>query len=434
MREKLVRTSESSRTSGEDGPGLPRRRFMAALGGGVLAASGAASARAQTKPAASNLPPNTPQWMKESGAPILSPPYGVPSKFEKSVVRRPTKLTPTRLSSWSFTPLQDLRGIITPNGLFYERHHNGVPAIDPDQHRLMIHGMVERPLLFTMGELTRFPSVSRICFIECSGNSLTEYTKPADSVQTSHGLVSCAEWTGVPLATLLDAAGVKADARWILAEGADAAAMDRSIPIQKAMDDALVVYAQNGEALRPEQGYPLRLLLPGYEGNMNIKWLRRLEAGPKPWMTREETSKYTDLMPGGQARQFTFVMEAKSVITHPAAGGKAIKPGTQEISGLAWSGRGRITRIDVSTDGGRSWSPARLDEPVLSHCLTRFSLPWKWDGRPAALASRAIDESGYVQPTREQLIAVRGKNSVYHYNAIAVWNIGPNGEASNAYA
>lgn len=418
------------------GPSVGRRQLLAGLGAGgaAMAFGRAASAQQAAGGASKNLPPHTPEWMQQQGEPILSPPYGMPSKFESDVVRRPTDLTPTTTASWSFTPLQDLHGIITPNGLVFERHHAGVPSIDPDAHRLMIHGLVRRPLMLTMDQLMRFPSVSRIYFLECSGNSLTEYTKPAATVQTTHGLLSCCEWTGVPLSTLLQEVGLRPDANWVLAEGADAAAMTRSIPISKAMDDALIVYAQNGEALRPEQGYPVRLLLPGYEGNMSIKWLRRLKLGRDPWMTREETSKYTDLMPDGRSRQFTFVMEAKSVITNPSGGMHLKEPGFHEISGLAWSGRGRITRVDVTLDGGRSWSPARLDEPVLPKCLTRFRFPWRTEAGPALLASRAIDETGYVQPTRAQLFDVRGTNYVYHYNAIHAWRIGKDGEVTNAYA
>jgi sulfane dehydrogenase subunit SoxC len=373
--------------------------------------------------------------MKVQGDPILSPPYGVPSEFEKDVVRTPTALTPTNLSSWSFTPLQSMHGTITPNGLFYERHHNGVPTIDPDQHRLLVHGLVDRPLVFTMDDLMRFPSISRIYFLECSGNSLTEYTKPAADVQTSHGLVSCVEWTGVPLSAILQEVGVRSEGKWILAEGADAAGMTRSHPIEKALDDALIAFAQNGERLRPEQGYPVRLLLPGYEGNMSIKWLRRIKVGDQPFMTREETSKYTDLMPDGHARQFTYTMQAKSVITSPAAGA-TIKggPGPVQITGLAWSGAGKVKQVDVSVDGGRSWQAATLDEPILSKAMTRFRIPWRWDGSPTVIASRVTDETGYVQPTRDALIANRGTDYVYHYNAIAAWKIGQNGEVTNAYA
>ncbi|MFU0508031.1 sulfite dehydrogenase [Pseudaminobacter sp. NGMCC 1.201702] len=411
-----------------------RRLLTTALGGAALGGSSvliAKAAMAQDSGASSLIPKS----MLSQGKPILSPPYGLPSEFEEDVIRRPTDLTPTAESSWSFTPLQDLHGTITPNGLFFERHHAGVPTIDPDSHRLLVHGLVDRPLVFTMNDLTRFPAVTRIHFLECSGNSLTEFTKPAATVQTSHGLLSCVEWTGVPLATLLQEVGVKPEGKWVLAEGADGAAMTRSHPIEKAMDDALIAFAQNGERLRPEQGYPVRLLLPGFEGNMSIKWLRRIKIGDQPFMTREETSKYTDLMPDGHSRQFTYTMQAKSVITSPAAGGMIEGgPGPVQISGIAWSGEGRIQKVDVSVDGGRSWRTASLDEPVLPKALTRFRLPWVWDGSPTIIASRAVDETGYVQPKREALIAERGTNYVYHYNAIAPWKIAENGEVTNVYA
>ncbi len=370
---------------------------------------------------------------------MVSPPYGHPSDYETEVIRRQTDLTPTDTSSWSFTPLQDLDGAFTPNGLFFERHHGGIPDIDPAAHRVMIHGLVERPLVFTMEDIMRFPAVSRIHFLECSGNTLTEWREPTSpTVQQSHGLLSNCEWTGVSLATLLNEAGVKSGAKWIVAEGADAAAMTRSVPIEKALDDALLAYSQNGERLRPEQGYPLRLLLPGYEGNMNIKWLRTIKVTDQPGHTREETSKYTDLLPDGSARQFSFEMEAKSVITRPAAGHRLKKTGFHEIQGLAWSGRGKIIAVDVSTDGGHNWQRAELEEPILPKALVRFRLPWRWDGEPTVLQSRAIDETGYVQPTREQLINARGLNgkfgSVYHYNAIQSWRIDRKGEVHNVHA
>jgi sulfane dehydrogenase subunit SoxC len=370
--------------------------------------------------------------MKAQGAPVLSPAYGVPSPFEAAVVRRLRVQGRVPTAASTTTPLQDLHGIITPNGLYFERHHGGVPAIDPDQHRLMVHGLVERPLIFTMDDLMRFPSQSRIYFLECSGNGSYGALPPTATAQDAHGLVSCCEWTGVSLATVLAEAGLKPQATWLLAEGADAAAMTRSIPIAKALDDAMLAYAQNGERLRPEQGYPLRLFLPGYEGNMSVKWLRRLKAGDQPFETREETSKYTDLMPDGTARQFTFVMEAKSVITRPSGGQILRGRGFYEISGLAWSGRGRIVRVEVSTDGGARWADAQLQAPVLSMCLTRFRLPWTWDGAPAILQSRAIDETGYLQPTREELVGVRGLNSYYHDNAIQVWRLLPDGRVLNA--
>lgn len=373
-------------------------------------------------------------WMTTPGRGTGNAPYGVPSRFESAVVRGLTEHTPTDLSAWSLTPLDRLTGIITPNGLVYERHHAGIPDIDPDQHRLAIHGLVERPLVLTMDDILRLPAVSRIHFLECAGNGYTETLQMPRSktVQFSHGLLSCCEWTGVSLGTILDEAGIKPEAKWVLAEGADAAAMARSIPIEKALHDTLVVYAQNGEMLRPEQGYPLRLLVPGWEGNLSIKWLRRLKLGTRPWHTRDETSKYTDLMPDGTVRQFTFVMEAKSVITRPSGGHRLTAHGFHEISGLAWSGRGRIAAVDVSTDGGRNWGRAHLDEPVLSKALSRFRFPWRWNGVPALLQSRAIDETGYVQPTREQLIAVRGTNSEDHFNAIHTWRLDKNGEVSNA--
>ena len=402
----------------------------------ALSALNAPALRAQQAPpdGQSALPPNVPKWMTEQGEPILSPAYGQPSKYEKEVVRRATDLTTTNTSSWSFTPLQDLHGIITPNGLFFERHHAGVPDIPPDQHRLMIHGLVARPLLLSMDELMRFPSVSRIHFIECSGNTLTQWkTATQETVQGSHGLLSCVEWTGVPLSTLLQEVGVRPEGKWILAEGADAAAMTRSIPMEKAMDDALVAYGQNGEALRPEQGYPVRLVLPGYEGNTQIKWLRRLKVGDKPWYTREETSKYTDLMPDGKAREFSLIMEAKSVITRPTSTDRLRGAGFYEVSGLAWSGHGRITRVDVSTDGGDNWQQAQLQEPILPKALTRFRFPWRWNGEPALLQSRAIDETGYVQPTHSDLVRARGTNSVYHYNAIYTWQVNPGGEINNVH-
>ncbi|MDR3534571.1 MAG: sulfite dehydrogenase [Rhodopila sp.] len=374
----------------------------------------------------------SPPWMREQGAPVANPPYGVPSPFEQHVVRRPRGIARFPTASSSGTPLQDLHGIITPNGLHYERHHAGVPKIDPDAHRLLIHGLADRPLIFTMDDILRFPSVSRIHFLECSGNT-PEFrdAKPSWTPQDTHGLLSCCEWTGVPLSTLLAEVGVQPSASWVLAEGADAAAMTRSIPIDKAWDDAIVAYAQNGERLRPEQGYPLRLFLPGFEGNMSVKWLRRLKLGDQPFQTREETSKYTDLMPDGKARQFTFVMEAKSVITRPAGGQQLRDPGFHEITGLAWSGRGRIRRVDVSADGGASWNAATLQEPVLPKCLTRFRLPWTWDGGPALLQSRTVDETGYVQPPREALIDVRGVNSGYHFNAMQTWRIAPGGAITN---
>ncbi|MFT4115097.1 sulfite dehydrogenase [Bradyrhizobium sp.] len=408
-----------------------RRRFLqgsvTAAGGAVLAAG--TSVAAETE----NLPPNVPEWMKAPGEPMGSQPYGAPSPYEKNVVKNIAKNLKQYISASGRTPLQDLDGIITPNGLFYERHHGGVPTIDPAQHRLMLHGLVENPLIFTMDDLRRFPSESRIHFLECSGNP--GYSKPYGKTASDLvGLVSCAEWTGVSLKLVLQEAGLKPGAKWVVAEGADAAALTRSIPIEKCLDDAMLVYSQNGERLRPQQGYPLRLFLPGFEGNMSVKWLRRLHVAAEPAYTREETSKYTDLLPDGTAREFSFYMEAKSIITRPSGGQHLSGPGFHEITGIAWSGHGRIKRVEVSVDDGKTWQEAQLQNPVLTRALTRFRLPWRWDGKPAVIQSRAIDETGYVQPTLAELLAVRGENYFYHNNAIWPWRIAPDGEVTNALA
>ena len=332
----------------------------------------------------------------------------------------------------SLTPLQDSKGMITPSMLHFERHHARVPDIDPRQYRLLIHGLVDRPLIFTVAELERLPSVSRIYFLECSGNSRNPGRGNAETVQGTHGMTSCSEWTGVPLSLLLQEAGVQKGASWLVAEGADAARMTRSIPLTKAMDDILVAYGQNGGALRPEQGYPLRLLIPGWEGNISIKWLRQIKVVDQPYMTREETSRYTDLMPDGRARQFTFEMDAKSVITFPSGGQNLPGPGFYEITGLAWSGRGAIRRVEVSTDGGASWQDAQLQEPVLRFAHTRFRFAWKWDGGEAVLQSRCTDEQGGLQPTVDELIRVRGTSYNYHSNHIQAWKINRNGSVQNA--
>jgi len=414
-----------------------RRRFLreaSALVGGVVVANGLPSSAASAATEnTNNLPPSVPEWMKTPGAPMGSQLYGAPSPFEKDVIKNISKDLPQYLSASGRTPLQDLDGIITPNGLFYERHHGGVPSIDPAQHRLMLHGLVDRPLIFTMDDLRRFPSQSRIHFLECSGNPA--YTKPFGKTASDLvGLLSCAEWTGVSLKLVLQEAGLQAGAKWVVAEGADAAALTRSIPIEKCLDDAMLAYSQNGERLRPQQGYPLRLLLPGFEGNMNVKWLRRLHVTAEPAYSREETSKYTDLMPDGTSREFTFYMEAKSIITKPSGGQRLTTPGFHEITGIAWSGHGKIKRVDVSVDDGKSWQEAQLQEPILTRALTRFRLPWHWDGQPAVIQSRAIDETGYVQPTLAELLGARGENSFYHNNAIWPWRIASDGEVTNAAA
>jgi len=409
-----------------------RRRFLrdtVALGG--LAAGARAPALAQDL--SRNLPPNVPQWETTLGAPILDHPYGVPSTYEANVRRRESPgLTRTAQSSVAFTPLQNLFGIITPSGLHFERHHAGIPAIDPHQHRLMLHGLVSNPRLFTMDDVTRFPSVSRIHFIECGANTGMEWGNVAvPTVQYTHGMLSCSEWTGVPLSVLLDECGIdRRNAKFLLAEGADGASLTRTIPIEMAAD-ILVAYGQNGEALRPEQGYPLRLVVPGVQGVSHVKWLRRIKVGDVPWNTREEALHYIDLLPGGLHRQYTWVQEAKSVITSPSGGQVILDRGYHEITGLAWSGRGRVRRVDVSTDGGRNWRTAALQDPVLPKALTRFRLDWTWNGAAALLQSRVIDDTGYVQPTYSQLRAARGTRSIYHNNAIQTWAIASSGEVSN---
>jgi sulfane dehydrogenase subunit SoxC len=413
-------------------PASPRRRML-----GGLALSAVVTPHAN---AASGLlqPLSVDTWTRMPGAPILDHPYGQPSAHESSVVRRAARAWPVPGAASSLTPLADLHGAITPNGLVYERHHAGVPAIDPDEHRLVIHGLVREPKLFTMDDLLRLPSESRVHFLECSGNTGSEWKGPSGlPVQLTHGLLSCCEWTGVRLSTLIEAAGGLAandrqEPRWILAEGADAAAMTRSLPLDRVLDRALVVYAQNGERLRPENGYPLRLLVPGFEGNTNVKWLRRLKLVDAPLETREETSKYTNLLADGRARQFVFEMDAKSVITRPSPGHILTTHGYYPIVGLAWSGRGAIRQVEVSVDGGRSWQRARLDGPPGDRALTRFHAGWVWNGAPATILSRATDSTGYIQPTREALVAARGLNSNYHYNGIQQWRVDADGSVKNA--
>jgi sulfane dehydrogenase subunit SoxC len=407
---------------------LSRRIFLeGALVGGAVSA-GVSSASAEQLAVQS--------WMKEPGVGFA--PYGQPSRFEDKVVR--AILSPPNPPlpgiGTARTPLHLLDGMITPSGLHFERSHSGIPDIDPDQHRLVIHGLVRRLLVFTLEALHRYPMQSRIAFIECAGNSSVLNAPQAQQVgiAVTHGLLSCSEWTGVKLSTLLDESGVDPSARWMIAEGADAAGMSRSIPLVKAMDDALLCLYQNGEAVRPSNGYPVRLLVPGFEGNMNVKWLRRLKLTSGPAMTKDETSKYTILLKDEKAWQFVFPMEVKSVITRPAPGLTLKGPGFYEISGLAWSGNGRIRQVDVSADAGQSWAPAALQDPILPRAPVRFRAAWQWNGAPALLQSRGTDDTGMVQPTRAAFAAERGLRGIYHYNAIASWRIDEKGEATNVYA
>jgi sulfane dehydrogenase subunit SoxC len=413
-----------------DEPHTTRRRFLktGALAGGALIAGPAAA----QDPA--NLPPNIPSWMQYLGDGVAVRAYGKPSEHESHVIRRDVEwLTASRESSVSFTPIHALDGPITPNGLCFERHHGGIAEIDPADHRLILHGLVEKPLIFTMEDLQRLPRVNAAYFCECAANSGMEWRgAQLNGCQFTHGMIHSVMYTGVPLRVLLEMAGVRPNGRWLLLEGADSAAMTRSVPLEKALDDVLIAYRMNGEMLRPENGYPVRAVIPGWEANMWVKWLRRIEIGDQPWYHREETSKYTDLLEDGRARKFTFIMDAKSVITSPSPQAPLNHArGFTVLSGLAWSGRGRVDRVDVSLDGGRNWQTARLDGPVWPKALTRFYYEFDWDGAPLLLQSRAIDETGYVQPTKDELRAVRGVNSIYHNNGIQTWSVQSNGEVEN---
>ncbi len=419
-------------TSHSDDFAPSRRRFLggAALAGAGLVAAGPARAEA-AKP--DPLITEVQDWNRYLGEGVDKHPYGVPSRFEKNVVRRDVPwLTASPESSVNFTPLHDLDGIITPSGLCFERHHGGIADIDPANHRLMIHGLVDKPLVFTMEDIRRMPRENRIFFLECAANSGMEWRgAQLNGCQFTHGMVHNVMYTGVPLRTILAEAGLKPKAKWLMLEGADAAGMNRSLPLEKALDDVLIAFAMNGEALRPEQGYPLRAVIPGWEGNLWVKWLRRIEVGDMPWMAREETSKYTDLLADGRSCRFTFVMDAKSVVTSPSPQAPLKHKGRNVLSGLAWSGRGTIKRVDVTLDGGKNWQHARIDGPVLEKSLTRFYVDFDWNGGELLVQSRAIDSTGYVQPTKEELRKVRGANSIYHNNGIQTWHVKPNGETEN---
>ena len=420
------------KTEAAELPQNKRRDFML---NGLKLTAGTALATAVGKVVAGqeNLPPNVPTWQKSLGRGVVSVPYGQPSKHEANLIRRTVEwLTADKIASISMSPLHKMKGIITPSGLHFERYHGGVPEIDPDDHRIMINGMVERPLLLTMDELMSFPSESHIHFLECPANGGMEWRgAQMEALQFTHGMLSGSEWTGVKLSTILQEAGIKPGAKWVLAEGADAAGMTRSIPLEKALDDTLVVFAQNGEMLRPEQGYPVRLFTPGWEGNTSVKWLRRLEVGDMPWAQREETSKYTDLLADGKARKHSFVQEVNSVITSPCPENPIKRKGLLQLEGLAWSGHGKVKRVDVSLDGGVSWQTAKLKGLVLSKSLTRFGMEINWQGDPLLLQSRAVDETGYVQPTLSQLREVRGTNSIYHKNSIHTWQVQTDGAVNN---
>ena len=415
-----------------------RNAFAAAAAG---AAAPLAMAQSNPVPAAGGDPNilELPEHSKGLGQPVATDGYGKPSKYEANVQRRPSPgLTQTTQASVSFAPLQSLFGIVTPAGLHFERHHQGWWDIDPSKHRLMLNGsdetIMKTPKVFTMDEIMRLPSVSRFHFIECGANSGMEWGNVAvPTVQYTHGMISCSEFTGVPLKILLDLCGVDYKrARYVLGEGADGSSMTRTIPMELVESgEVFVAYGQNGEMLRPENGYPLRLVVPGIQGVSWVKYLRRIEVGDAPYGAKDEAVHYIDLMPGGQHRQYTSIQECKSVVTTPSGGQVLLDKGFYNITGLAWSGRGRIRKVDVSVDGGRNWRPARIEGPVQNKSLTRFNIDWTWDGRPALIQSRATDETGYVQPTYKQLRAVRGTRSIYHNNAIQTWLVQESGEVKN---
>ena len=411
--------------------GFLRNSFLAAMAAGASTASTLALAQGST---GDPTILDKQAWQTTLGQPVAAKPYGVPSKYEANLQRRESPgLTRVSAASVSFAPLQGLFGIITPNGLHFERHHQGWVDIDPTKHRLMINGMVKQEMVFTMEDLMRLPSVSRIHFIECGANSGMEWGNVAvPTVQYTHGMLSCCEFTGVPLSILLDMAGADTKkGKYILAEGGDGSGMTRTISMEMALDDVLVVWGMNGEMLRPENGYPLRLVVPGVQGVSSVKWLRRIEVGDMPYATKDEAVHYMDLMPDGIHRQYTSIQECKSVITTPSGGQQLLETGFYNISGMAWSGRGKIKRVDVSVDGGRNWREARLETPVLTKAITRFNIDWVWDGKPAILQSRATDETGHIQSSYRMLREVRGTRSIYHNNAIQSWKVDTNGEVSN---
>jgi sulfane dehydrogenase subunit SoxC len=423
------------------GNGLLHRRTL--LGRGIMVAGAMGAGVAGALPGAAAEPLTEAPWSIEPGD--VTPPYGHPSRFEKNVIRTVDNAKNEPGGSRARTPHHLLKGTITPNGLHFTIVHGGIPDIDPAEHKLLIHGMVKQPLVFDLDALSRYRMVTRVGFLECGGNSAPMFSnEPIQAgVQALHGLASCAEWAGVPLATLLDEAGVEPGAKWIVAEGADAPHLSRSVPLAKVMDDAMVALYQNGERIQPGQGYPMRLYLPGYEGNMNVKFLRRIQVTNQPAMTYFESKIYTDPLPDGKDTQFYFVQEVKSFITSPSPGLRLKEPGVYEISGVAYSGNGRIAKVLVSADGGKSWGEAALDEPRLPKAFTRFRMAWRWNGGPAILQSRAWDEGGNAQPTREEFVAKRGQTSKppsllgfpgHHFNAITSWAVNPEGEVRHVYA
>ena len=414
-----------------------RRDFLR----GALLAAGAATLPASAQPAGEKVILEPLPHAITLGQPVAATGYGMPSKYEKNLARRESPgLNRVSAASVAFSPLQAMFGIITASGLHFERHHQGWYDIDPSQHRLMVMGsddsLVKTPKVFTMDDLMRLPSVSRMHFIECGANTGMEWGNVAvPTVQYTHGMLSCCEFTGVRLRDVLDLCGANfKKGRFVLAEGGDGSGLTRTIPMEMIESgEVLLGYGMNGEMLRPENGYPLRLVVPGVQGVSWVKWLRRIEVGDMPYGGREEVLHYVDLMPDGLLRQYTSVQECKSVITSPSGGQTLLDKGFYSVTGLAWSGRGKVKRVDVSVDGGRNWKTATLQTPVLSKCLTRFNFSWGWNGQPALLQSRAVDDSGQFQPAKKQLVAVRGTASIYHNNAIQTWRVAASGEVGNVH-
>jgi len=407
-----------------------RRAFLRGAAAAGVGAAATSAAAATPDPLITEVQP----WAQGFGDPVDETPYGLPIRFESDVIRRNVEwLTADTISSINFTPIHALDGTITPQGCAFERHHSGAIELAKEDYRLMINGLVDTPLVFTYADLERFPRENHVYFCECAANSGMEWAgAQLNGAQFTHGMIHNMEYTGVPLRTLLQEAGYQTAGKWVYVEGADASSNGRSIPMEKALDDVLVAFKANGEALRKEHGYPVRLVVPGWEGNMWIKWLRRIEVSDAPVESREETSKYTDVLEDGTARKWTWAMDAKSVITSPSPQSPITHgPGPLVISGLAWSGRGVITRVDVSTDGGKSWQTARLAKPGEKMALSRFYLDIDWDGSEMLLQARAMDDTGYVQPTKNQLREVRGLNSIYHNNGIQTWWVRTTGEAEN---
>ncbi|AII87270.1 sulfite dehydrogenase [Planktomarina temperata] len=408
-----------------------RRAFLsgaAAVGAGVVTSS---AARAQT---ADPLIVESQDWAQSFGDGVDATPYGLPIEYEGDVIRRNVEwLTADTVSSINFTPIHALDGTITPQGCAFERHHSGAIDLKKSDYRLMINGLVDTPLVFTYEDLERFPRENHVYFCECAANTGMEWAgAQLNGAQFTHGMIHNMEYTGVPLRLLLQEAGYDTAGKWVFVEGADASSNGRSIPMEKALDDVLVAFKANGEALRKEHGYPVRLVVPGWEGNMWVKWIRRIEVTNEPVESREETSKYTDTLEDGTSRKWTWAMDAKSVVTSPSPQAPITHgKGPLVITGLAWSGNGAITRVDVSRDGGKTWETARLAKPGEKMALTRFYLDVDWDGSEMLLQSRAMDETGYVQPTKAQLREVRGLNSIYHNNCIQTWWVRENGEAEN---